>query len=77
MWRPAIMDSVETSTTMGVALAGGKFAGDNTSGMLCRISKSTLERPNHCKNDKTTEPLVRPVPNVPTSVKGLALQRQE
>ena len=32
----------------------------NTSGMLWRIRKSTLERPNHCKKDKSTEPLVRP-----------------
>lgn len=29
--------------------------------MLWRMRKSTLERPNHCRKDKTTEPLVRPV----------------
>ena len=30
------------------------------SGMLCRIRNSTLDRPNHCRNDRNTEPLVRP-----------------
>lgn len=32
-----------------------------TSGMLWRIRKSTLDRPNHCRKDSSTEPLVRPV----------------
>lgn len=32
----------------------------HASGTLCRMRNKTLERPNHCKKDKGTEPFVRP-----------------